>query len=274
MNRIRAGFCVVRNPFRPSQTWRVELNPQDVKAIFFWTRWPGPLLPHLAELDERGYNTVFHVTITGLPRLLEPHPVDEATRIEALHRLASIVGRKRVWWRYDPVFLGERLDLDFHLGAFKRLADQLAPSTDRVTLSLVDWYRKTTRRMSSAEAQVGPLFRLAGTEPEVLELIGGLAQIARDRGIEPVSCSEAGWEAVGLSPGACIDAEAANRLFGLSVKEGKDPGQRPLCRCSPSFDIGTTDSCVAGCVYCYATVSHERACRCRDEHDPSAVGLF
>mgnify|MGYP000971956790 CR=1 FL=1 len=53
MNRIRAGYCTVANPFNRNQISRVALGPQDVDVIVFWTRNPRPLFRHLDELDQR-----------------------------------------------------------------------------------------------------------------------------------------------------------------------------------------------------------------------------
>jgi hypothetical protein len=271
MNRIRAGFCRVRNPFRPSQVREVALTAGRVEGIFFWTRWPGPLLPHLDELEERGYRTVFHVTVTGLPAELEPHPVPEAERIASMVELAGRVGRERVWWRYDPVVVGSGLDEEYHLAQLERLAGLLAPAAGRVTLSLLDWYRKTERRMNQTPMNREKGFlRMEGDEAAVLDLVGKLAERARAAGIRPVSCCEPAWAQAGLDCGACIDGAAFSGLFARPVPHGRDPGQRPDCRCSPSIDIGAVDTCVGGCVYCYATRSHETALAAHREHLPEA----
>ena len=50
MNRMRAGFCEVANPFNAAQVSRVSLAAGDVDAVVFWTRDPRPLLPHLPEI--------------------------------------------------------------------------------------------------------------------------------------------------------------------------------------------------------------------------------
>ena len=55
MNRIRAGYCLVANPFNPKQLSRVSLLPGDVDAIVFWSKNPAPLVRHLNELDAAGY---------------------------------------------------------------------------------------------------------------------------------------------------------------------------------------------------------------------------
>ncbi len=55
MQRVRAGFCDVPNPFNRHQISRISLRPEEVDAIVFWTRNPRPLLASLDELDARGY---------------------------------------------------------------------------------------------------------------------------------------------------------------------------------------------------------------------------
>ena len=259
MNRVRAGWCRSSNPFRPSQTYRISLDPASVNAIFFWTRWPAPMLPFLGELSGLGHRFVFHVTLTGLPAPLEPGRWSLDERIAAIQALSRLVGRERVWWRYDPIILGELFPPSFHLETFARLSAELAESTSRVTMSLVDWYRKTARRTARAEAETGALHRLSGDEGRVQGLAGALAGLARMRGITPVSCCEPGFVAAGIPAGACIDGAAVDRIFGTTTAAGRDPGQRPHCRCAPSWDIGATNSCLGGCLYCYSTSSHQLA---------------
>jgi hypothetical protein len=55
MNRIRAGYCMVPNPFNPAQVSRVPLTPDNVDVVVFWTRYPRPLFRHFEELESRGY---------------------------------------------------------------------------------------------------------------------------------------------------------------------------------------------------------------------------
>ena len=44
---------------------------EHVAAIVFWSKNNTPLIPYLNELDKRGYNMVFHFTITELPGIFE-----------------------------------------------------------------------------------------------------------------------------------------------------------------------------------------------------------
>jgi hypothetical protein len=71
MNRIRAGYCTVPNPFNPNQIAQVSLKPEDVEVIVFWTRNPAPLLPYLPEMARRGYSYYFLFTLMDNPRGLE-----------------------------------------------------------------------------------------------------------------------------------------------------------------------------------------------------------
>ncbi len=103
MQRIRAGYCTVPNPFNRGQVSTISLAPEDVDAIVFWTRFPRPLLPHLDELDRCGYRYYFQFTLLDYPRSLETHRPDVRQAVEAFRTLAERIGPERVIWRYDPI---------------------------------------------------------------------------------------------------------------------------------------------------------------------------
>ena len=54
-NRIKEGFCCVRNPMNPHQVSRICLSPDVVDAIVFWTKNPENMLDRLEELKEYNY---------------------------------------------------------------------------------------------------------------------------------------------------------------------------------------------------------------------------
>lgn len=64
MNRIREGFVYVRNPFNANQISKVNIKPDVVDCIVFWTKNPKPLMSNLNELDEMNYKYYFQYTIT------------------------------------------------------------------------------------------------------------------------------------------------------------------------------------------------------------------
>lgn len=63
MNRIRAGFVLVRNPVNPRQVSRVSLSPDVVDGIVFWTKNPIPMLDRLDGLS--GYMYCFQFTLNA-----------------------------------------------------------------------------------------------------------------------------------------------------------------------------------------------------------------
>lgn len=69
-NRIRDGFVYVRNPFNRHQISRIDLSPENVDCIVFWTKNPEPMLGRLNELKE--YKYYFQFTLTGYGKDIEP----------------------------------------------------------------------------------------------------------------------------------------------------------------------------------------------------------
>jgi DNA repair photolyase len=252
MKRIRAGFCHVVNPFNPNQRSYVSLNPEDVEIIVFWTRNPHGLLPHLEELDNRGYRYYFLYTLLDYPSLLEPKAPPLLSRLETFKRLADRIGAERVVWRYDPIVLSTVTDVPYHLCRFDYLASELAGYTLRVIVSLLDVYAKVRRRLKGLETKG---FRLFADDIQALaDLMPHLAQTARASGMEIQSCAEKhDLRCYGIEPGACIDPELIEQVFDITVTRQKDPGQRSACRCVLSKDIGSYETCRGGCLYCYAT---------------------
>jgi hypothetical protein len=171
--------------------------------------------------------------------------------------LAEKTGAPRVIWRYDPVFLSTLTDISFHREKFSALARRLAGKVRRVIISLYDEYRGAARRLGALEQSGG--FRALPVRdgkgrllPPVRGLLGDLARIAGEAGMEIQSCAEAEELAeLGIAPGACIDGGLIRELWGLDTG-GEDKNQRPRCRCVSAVDIGRYGSCPAGCLYCYA----------------------
>lgn len=263
MERIEAGGCTVRNPFDARRARWVSLAPEDVDFLVLWTRNPRPLVPRLAELDARGLRYYFQVTLTAYPSAIEPGAPSLQSSIDALCELSDAIGPRRALWRYDPVFVAEGLDSDFHRRSFEDLAAALEGRTLRVTLSLLDEYAGTAARLARAGFPGAVFGSRRGEEagpapPEPYpSLLSDLAAIARSRGMTPVACAEPyDLSALGIEAEACVDAGLAASLWGSALAEAsavrKDPGQRPACRCGASVDIGAYGPCPRACAYCYA----------------------
>lgn len=273
LERVRQGYCLVPNPCNAAQVSRISLLPEDVACIVFWTRNPRPLLPYLPDLERAGLPTAFLFTLTGYPRLLEPHRPATGQSLEAFHDLAGLLGPGRVTWRYDPVMLSTGTDVAFHLENFATLAEGLRGAASRVVVSLLEVYRKNRPGLRALARNGVDL--LAPTSPDVERLFAGLAATAKANGMRIQACAQGGQ---GLGPevpaGACIDAHWLEQGLGAVLPRGKDPAQREHCLCLRSRDVGMYDSCVFGCRYCYATTSLERAQANRLRHNPRAESLL
>ena len=133
IRRVRAGYCLVPNPFYPQQVTQISLAPQDVEVIVFWTRNPRPLFPYLAELDERGYRYYFQYTLLNNPRAIDPKVPAMATAIQTFRELAERIGPQKVIWRYDPIVFTQLTDEAFHRQSYERIAQSLQGQIGRAS---------------------------------------------------------------------------------------------------------------------------------------------
>jgi hypothetical protein len=276
INRIRAGYCTVPNPFNPQQVSSISLKPEDVDVIVFWTRNPRPLLPHLEELDRRGYRYYFQYTLLDNPRLIEPKAPPLPASLKTFCELAGRVGPERVIWRYDPIVFSQVSGARFHQEAYERIARALAGYTQRSVISIVDIYRKAGKRLRQLAQQGVEIIDYNGQPSRRLdELMRRLVRTATENGMQVFSCAETiDLQPYGIRPGKCVDDAYIKKVFDLDVAHEKDPSQREACGCVVSRDIGMYDTCLFGCQYCYATTSFERARINYDRHDPHSPSLL
>lgn len=274
INRVKAGYCLVPNPYNRKQVSRVSLVPNDIAVIVFWTRNPRPMLPHLKELDDRGIQYYFQFTVMNNSRKIDPRSPSLHASLETFQRLVDHVGPQRVIWRYDPILFTETTHREFHLEAFANIADQLENLTHRCVISIVDAYRKTKSRMVSLSNIPG--FKVENYQPSLHEaMLRKMQGIASKRGIKLSSCAEeTNFSRLGIKPGKCIDDEDIRSVFNIDVTHKKDKGQRAACGCVESRDIGVYDTCILGCKYCYATSSFDKALSNYKEHDKEAPSLI
>lgn len=275
MNRIRAGYCDVPNPFNPKQVSHVSLKSPDVSAIVFWTRDPKPIIKYLPELDSLGYKYYFHYTILGYPANIDPKSPTVDAAVNTFRRLSDIIGKDRVIWRYDPILLSNETPTEWHINKLSMLIDRLKTHTKRLVISFIDPYRKTKIRM---DKETGENFHLS---PEAFDpsayygLAEWLGSAAAEAGLKVFSCAEeADLGKFGIRHGSCVDGALVGRITGADIALRKDPSQRKLCGCVISKDIGVNNTCLFGCRYCYATSSAKAAednFRRHDNKSPSLI---
>jgi DNA repair photolyase len=268
MERVRAGTVSWVNPYRGGVS-TISLLPEDVAAIVFWTRNFSPMLTHLDELEARGHRWLVHFTLTGLPRRFETHVPSVKAAARQMHLLAARVGAERVLWRYDPILTSRECDSDFHRRGFARLARALEGATRQCTVSFVEVYGKVRR---SFEKRGLPLPEMELEDRR--RLVGELAGIASPHGITLKACCSDELLGEGVEKARCVDRQQVLGLWpGLNLEAPSAP-TRDECGCTRSHDIGAYDSCLHGCLYCYATRDREVARARFASHAPSGACLI
>jgi len=248
---LAAGEVAVANPYNRKSSI-VDLRPGAVDGYVFWTRNARPFARGLAAVAAQGKPFVVQYTILGYPRSLDASVIDPSLAIADAREIARVHGKRVIVWRYDPILLTPETEPAWHRANFARAADALAGVADEVIVSFAQLYAKSARNLAKA----GVTWRV----PELAEqaaLIAELRAMAAARGMTLTLCTQPDLSAQSGAAGArCIDAARLGDLAGRPIPAATK-GNRPGCLCAESRDIGSYDSCVHGCRYCYAVADHE-----------------
>jgi hypothetical protein len=259
-NRIKEGFLQVRNPMNEHQVSKIDLSPEVIDCIIFWTKNPAPMLERLDELKD--YKYYFQFTLTGYEKDMEPAlPNKREELIPTFKRLSEKIGSDKVIWRYDPILLNEKYSREYHIKTFGEIADSLNGYTERVVISFVDLYAKTMRNTDGMNVK-----RM--TEAEMIGMTKGMVKIANRNHMEIETCAEQiELSHIGVRHGSCIDRELIEKIIGCKIAGAKDKNQRAGCGCLESVEMGTYHTCKNGCKYCYANFSDEKVERNVRQYD-------
>ncbi len=262
LNRLTEGYALTRNPMNHSQLSRVSLTPDVVDCIVFWTKDPENFLPYLKDIDSMGYKYYFQFTLTpygnDVEKNLRPKNLIEDTFI----RLSQAIGRERVVWRYDPIIFTDALNMDYHKESFLRLCQRLSDYTSQVVISFVDEYSKIK----------SSIVRQACHE-DIVQLSQFIGHTAKAYGLSPRACCERiDLTPYGITKSSCIDRAVIEKLTG-PLALPPDKNQREGCGCAESIDIGAYNTCLNGCVYCYANYSPQSTLKRNSLHDPRGLLL-
>lgn len=267
MNRLREGFVLVRNPMNPRNVSRIPLGDDVLDAIVFWTKNPTGLYGHLDEISRIPFMIQF--TMTSYGRDIEPNvPSKNDVLIPLFRKIAEKYGSERLVWRYDPILISPKYTVDYHIRYFTKMARLLEGATDQCTISFLDYYRGTEKRLS-------PMGIRAPEKHEIEEILASVSKSARECGITVRTCSENGdYSAYGVEHASCIDKARLERITGCPLGIVRDKNQRTDCGCFESIDIGAYNSCSNGCAYCYANYSPSVIPKNRAMHDENSPLLF
>lgn len=263
-NRIQAGYVLVRNPYYPTQITKYLLNPEVIDIIVFCTKNPLPMIDRLSLLAD--FDTFWFVTITAYEQDIEPYVPPKEQVINSFCRLASLVGSKRMSWRYDPVFITDQYSIEYHIEQFGRMAEALSGYTDQCVVSFIDLYEKTKRNFRGIRSV---------TALEQERLIAGFSQIAKANGMQiHLCCENAGLVRENVDADGCMSKAVLEKALGCRLNVPKKRLARSECSCLLGADIGAYNTCGHGCLYCYANYDRETVVKNRKLHNAASPLLI
>lgn len=266
-NRIKEGYVLVRNPFNPKMISKISLDPAVIDCIVFWTKNPGPMLEKLELLKE--YKYYFQFTLNPYGQELEQHLPSPGKRIELFKHLAHKIGQDKVIWRYDPVLTNSKYTVGFHQEKFAEIADKLKGYTNKCMLGFIDHYKHILT--VAHKYNILPL-----SQEEIEKMAVSFKETADQVSIELDTCTtKVNLSHLGIPAGLCVDHRLIEKITGYPILAKKDKNQRNICNCIESIDIGTYESCLNGCIYCYAIQGNYQTARYNSEkHNPASPLLI
>lgn len=246
VNRLNAGFVLVRNPLNANSVSKIFLDPKFVDCFVFWTKNATDFMQYLSTIDQFGYKYYFQYTVTSYSKDIEPNVPEKKKIIDNFRELSKKIGREKVVWRYDPVFLSDKYDIEYHRKWFEYLCKELSPYTEKCVISFLDDYSFIRKNLDGLN--IGEL-----TEHQMFDLGDVFSQIAQRYDLKLASCCEKiDLDMLGIQHNSCVDGDLIERITHLKINKRKDSGQRPLCGCIESREIGAFNTCRHKCAYCYA----------------------
>lgn len=245
--RMEEGYVLVRNPFNFRQVSKVFLNKETVDGIIFWTKNPEKMIPKLHLIEDYAYYFLF--TLNPYDKRIERNVPEKSHIIEIFKKLSSKIGKERVIWRYDPIILTPEFDIEYHVKSFKEIMSELYGYTSKCIISFVTLYPKVYKTLEKIGA-----YEI--NKEQKLEIAYRFYEIAKEHSIKLETCAEElDLSPYGIEHARCIDKTLIEELSGKKFNIGKDKNQRKFCGCDESIDIGAYDTCLHGCIYCYANSS-------------------
>ena len=278
MNRLKKGYLVWKNPFNQKPLY-VTFN--NTRLIVFWSKNPKPIIQHLDYLNDKKINYYFQFTLNDyVKEQLEPSVPSVESRIETFIKLSEKIGKEKVIWRFDPLILTDKIGVNELLNKIDRIGNQLFQHTEKLVFSFADIgiYRKVQSNLNKGNIKYSEFDGFS-----MNQFAEGLKELNQKWKLEIGTCAEKiDLEKYGIIHNRCIDDDLMKRLFykdtklmeflGYELKKAdlfdaneelvpikkrnlKDKGQRELCGCILSKDIGEYNTCFHLCEYCYANTS-------------------
>lgn len=271
-NRIKKGYVSWINPFNQSKQY---ISFKKARLFVFWSKNPKPIIPFLKILDDAGINYYFQITVNDYTlENLEPKVPSLEKRIETFIKLSEHIGKGKTIWRFDPLLLSDKLNVNSLLERIDFIGGQIHEHTDKLVFSFADInvYRKVNNNLSHLNDNYREFSSL-----EISSFAKGISEINKKWNLSLATCCEEVFlNNYGIEHNRCIDDELIVKLFStdsslmswlgyapglfddgayVANPQFKDKGQRKVCGCIMSKDIGMYNTCNHLCHYCYANSS-------------------
>ena len=259
INRYREGYVDVRNPFNKKLVSRIKFD--NVDLIMFCTKNPIPIVDYLKEIDKP---ILFHVTLTPYKEDIEVNVFDKKKIIESIKKISKVLGKENVVIRYDPIFISDKYNVDYHIKAFKRICELLDGYINTIIVSFIDEYKNVKNNYNY-------LKYIPFTE-DIYEKIGiNFSKYAKVHNIVVQTCfEERNLLEYGFVKGECLSHELAFKMTGKAYKSWT----ARKCKCVQMVDIGVYNSCNHMCKYCYANFDEKLVKINMKNHDSNSSLLI
>lgn len=263
-NRIKEGYVLTRNPYYPTQVTKYILRPEVVDMIVFCTKNPFPMLERLSLLS--AFDMFWFVTITPYGQEIEPHVPPGELVIDYFKQLSEQIGKKRLSWRYDPVFITDRYPVDYHIEQFCQMARALSGYTEQCVVSFLDLYEKTLRNFNKARSV---------TKDEQEKIIAAFSEIAVEYKLQiHLCCENPKLIRKNVDADGCMSKAVLEKALGCKLLVPQKKPARKECDCLLGADIGAYNTCGHGCLYCYANYNSEIVAKNQKLHNPASPLLI
>lgn len=262
INRVKAGFVDVRNPFNQNLVSRINFS--DVDLIMFCSKNPLPMIDKLKMLK---VPVLFHVTITPYSKDVEPNIPDKRLIIEGIKKLSLVLGIDNVVLRYDPIFLSDKYNVDYHIRAFDKLCKNLNGYVNKIIVSFMDEYKNVRSNKNILKYRTF-------TREDYKKIGEAFSKSAMDNGMSVQTCFEDNdLTEYGFVKGECLSHELAYILTGKKFKSSNVRKEKK-CECVQMVDIGDYNSCMHMCKYCYANYDEKAVSSNFERHDDNSSLLI
>lgn len=263
MNRLEEGYVDVRNPFNAKMISRIMMD--DVDLLFFCTKNPIPILDKLDKINKKIY---FHVTLTSYKEDIEPNLPPKKDIIEAIKKLSNIIGKDNLVIRYDPIFINDKYNIDYHIKAFDKICNLLDGYVNKILIHFIDDYKNVRNNYKILNYR-------ELSEEELKVLATAFSESSKKHNIVVHTCNEErDLCEYGFIKDDCISRELAFKLTGKIYKKKWKARKDLICQCVEMVDIGVYNSCKHFCKYCYANFDEKQVSDNYLKHNPKSSLLI